>query len=111
MLELRVAEEDDRRRRWTSHTLDGRTYRLRVRWLPRIATWVLDVADAEGVDLLLGVPIRPGQSLLRPHVGERLPGRGYGQLIAVDTSGKGHDPGRDDLGTRVQLVYCPAVST
>lgn len=111
VLELRVAETDDVRRRWTQHTLDGRAYRLRVRWLPLVSTWVLDLMDAEGVALLLGIPVRPGQSLLRPHVGERLPGRGFGQIIAVDTSGRGRDPERDDLGTRVQLVYVPAVPT
>lgn len=30
-----------------------------------------------------------------------------GALVAVDTSGRGVDPGRYDLGERVQLVYYP----
>lgn len=111
VLEMRVAENDDVRRRWTQHTLDGRAYRLRVRWLPLAATWIIDVMDDEGVVLLQGLPVRPGQSLMRPHVGERLPGRGFGQIFAVDTSKRGLDPTRDDFGTRVQLVYIPAVVT
>lgn len=99
----------DNKRKWTSHVLDGRSYRLRVRWLPGSRMWLLDVLDVEGVALLTGIPIRVGQSLLRPHVGERLPGRGFGQIIAVDTSQRGADPERDDLDSRVQLVYVPAV--
>jgi hypothetical protein len=111
LLDLQINEQTDVRRRWTLHVLDGRSYRLQVRWLPGSRMWLLDVLDVEGVALLTGIPIRVGQSLLRPHVGERLPGRGFGQIIAIDTSQRGADPGRDDFNTRVRLVYVPAVST
>jgi hypothetical protein len=96
-------------RKWTQHTLDGRIYRLRCRWIRKVPVWLLDLLDRQGDPLLVGITIRVGQSLLLPHVGESLPGFGYGQIIARDSGSKGEDPGILDLGVRVKLTYVPAV--
>jgi hypothetical protein len=96
-------------KKWTQHVLDGRTYRLRFRWIEKASAWLLDLLDSRGEPLLVGIPVRVGQSLLLPHVGESLPGRGYGQIIARDSSSQGQDPGVSDLGIRVKLTYVPAV--
>lgn len=92
----------------TEHVFDGRRYRIRVWWVGRAEAWMLDLAAADGTPLLSGLPIRVGQDLLRPHVGADLPGNGHGALVAFDTSGSGTDPTRDDLNTRVRLIYVPA---
>ena len=105
-LETATASSD---RKWTQHTLDGRVYRLRVRWIEKASEWILDLLDRQGVALLTGIPIRVGQSLLLPYVGEALPGRGYGQIVVRDSASKGGDPGKSDLGVRVKLTYVPAV--
>ena len=98
-------------RRWTEHVLDGRRYRLRCRWIEKASLWLLDVLDRQGNPLLVGLPVRVGQSLMLPHVGEELPGFGFGQIVAIDTSKQGQEAGRDDLGVLVWLVYVPAVET
>jgi hypothetical protein len=91
----------------TEHVLDGRRYLFERTWVDRAETWFLDIRDAEGTILLQGIAIRVGQNLLAPHVGDDLPGEGRGALVALDTAGTGTDPGRDDLGTRVKLIYGP----
>lgn len=96
-------------RKWTEHTLDGRIYRIRCRWVEKPSLWLLDLLDRQGEALVVGMVVRVGQSLVLPHVGEALPGRGYGQIVAIDSSSRGQDPGREDLGVRVRLVYVPAV--
>lgn len=92
----------------TEHVLDGRRYLIKLSWYGRAETWLLDIRSASGTMLLAGIPVRVGQDLLRPHVGDALPGEGLGSLVAIDTSGSGTDPGRNDLGTRVKLVYSEA---
>lgn len=96
-------------RKWTQHTLDGRIYRIRCRWIDKASLWLLDLLDRQGDPLIVGIPIRVGESILLPHVGEALPGFGYGQIIARDSSGRGLDPARNELGFRVKLTYVPAV--
>lgn len=96
---------DDAAIKPTEHVLDGRRYLFELTWYGRAEVWMLDVRSSDGTMLLAGIPVRVGQDLLRPYVGDALPGEGHGQLVAVDTSGVGVDPGRYDLGTRVVLVY------
>lgn len=91
------------------YVLDGRRFRINARWVGRANSWVLALHDADGNQLIAGVPVRSGVSLLRPHVGSAFPGTvaGRGHLVAVDTSRRGVDPGRNDLGVRVRLAYVP----
>jgi hypothetical protein len=96
-------------RKWTEHDLDGVRFRLRCRWIEKASLWLLDLLDRQGEPLLVGMVIRVGQMLTFPHIGETLPGRGYGVIIARDTSSQGQDPGDEDLGRRVKLTYVPAV--
>jgi hypothetical protein len=87
-------------------SLDGASFELRFRWNPRAAGWFLDVFDAGGEAIVLGVRIVVSWPLLRrvTHAG-----RPAGEIMAVDTTGGG-DPGRDDLGSRVVLKYFDAAS-
>lgn len=85
--------------------LDGRAYRFELRWNPRAASWFITTYDATG-ELLVGPRrIVLGANLLGRGIDDRLP---PGELLAVDTSSDGTDPTRDDLGTRVVLVYAEA---
>lgn len=79
-------------------------FRMRFRWNPRAATWYLDLSTDAGDPLMTSVAIRVGVPLTSHSPDPRLPA---GALIAVDTSGRGRDPGLDDLGARVPLLFIP----
>lgn len=88
-------------------TLDGVTYTLEFRWNVRLGAWFMNVLDAEGVEpRLIGVRLVADYPLAQNIVDRDPPG----YFLAVDTgaaAGFGVDPGFDDLGSRVQLVYVP----
>lgn len=84
-------------------SLDGVSIGLRLWWNARGQRWILDVEDAQGEAIASGLGLVTGVSLLaRFGVRDDLP---PGALIAVDTSGAGAPPGRDDLGGRVRVYY------
>lgn len=84
------------------YVLDGTTYTLSFAWNVRLGAWFVDVLNAQGDTVMIGgirlvvdVPLVPNFTLRQP----------TGWFIAKDTSGKGVDPGLDDLGGRVRLLY------
>lgn len=83
-------------------TLDGVDFVLTFALNLRDSYWYVDVADQDGVPIATGIKIVVNWDLLRRCIDERRP---KGQLIAIDTTGQGLDPGPDDFGTRVQLLY------
>lgn len=68
--------------------------------------WFLDVYDANEKPIWNGIRIVIGTYLGRACNASPFTD---GVLMAFDTSGKGLDAGFDDFGTRVKLVYMPAV--
>jgi hypothetical protein len=85
--------------------LGAEYFTLTLRWNERMGAWLLDVADSAEIAIVHGIVVRVGLNLLG-----RYPGRGLpeGALVAADTSGADADPGRDDLGGRVLLLYLTA---
>lgn len=83
-------------------TLSGRDYVLTFHWNAREAAWYMDVADQDEVGITLSRKVTVGFPLITRCVDERRP---PGMLMAVDTTGGSADPGLDDFGTRVQLLY------
>lgn len=86
-------------------TLDGQDYNLTFHYNSRDFSWYLDIADLQRVPILTGIRLVVDWDLLRRCVDARRP---PGILIANDLSGAGLDPGPDDLGTRVELLYFEA---
>lgn len=88
--------------------LDRVLFLLTFRWNEREGYWYLSIADSNGVDVATGIKIVINTPLLRRCVSA---GRPTGELIALDaatnTSG---DPGLNELGGRVVLVYEEAAS-
>lgn len=89
--------------------LDGRDYLLTFRWNQRESKWYLDIRDQDAVDIVLGIKIVVNKPLLGTLVtGEARP---PGDIIATDLTtvpddGKvAYDPGRNELGGRVVLLY------
>lgn len=86
-------------------TLDGRDYILTFAYNARDFSWYLDIADQDAVPISSGIRIVVDWDLLKRCVDARRP---PGILVANDLSGAGIDPGKDDFGTRVELIYFEA---
>lgn len=82
--------------------LDGIEYRLALAWNRRGEHWSLLLSLADGSPVVSGIRIVADTPLL---AAVSHPDRPIGELVALDTSGASLDPGRDDLGQRVLLMY------
>jgi hypothetical protein len=84
--------------------LDGREYVLDLRWSQREERWYLDLYDAIGRLLAGSVKLVVNWPLLYKLRGleDALP---PGELFAISASAAPQDPGLDELGDSVQLVY------
>lgn len=92
---------------WTQVTaLDGVSFVLGFRWSQRDGHWLLDLADAEGSPIKVGMLLATGALLLGGLTDTRRP---LGELAAIDTTGANDlDPGFSDLGSpgaRFVLMY------
>lgn len=86
-------------------SLDGGVYRFRFTWNSRAQAWVMDVLTEAEEPIVSGVRVVVNFPILDQFEDSRLP---PGKLIVVDTGGTGEEPGRNDLGARVQIVYFEA---
>lgn len=104
MAQREISVEPDTRGNFSQRTiLDGREFLLTFRWNQREAKWYLSIADANEVPIIQGVKIVLNFPLLTKRiVDERRP---PGDIMAVDSSGDERDPGFNDLGERVRLLY------
>jgi hypothetical protein len=82
--------------------LDGITYILSFEWNEREERWYLSLADSAGVTIVSGIKVVANYPLNYLLTDPRAPG---GILYALDISGTGQDPGLNDLGRRVTLMY------
>jgi hypothetical protein len=83
--------------------LEGTSYGFELRWNERAGCWAIDFLDRDGSALLAGKRVALGIPLAaRAAHDSALP---PGQLVAIDTTGKGIEAALDDLGARVQLLY------
>lgn len=85
-------------------TLDGTTYTLEFRWNTRASAWFMNVLTEQADPVIAGIRIVVDMPLGIRSSDTRRP---KGLLFAVDTSGQRRDPGIDDFGTRVFLLYHP----
>jgi hypothetical protein len=87
--------------------LDGREYVLDLRWSQREERWYLDMRDANGVLLAGAVKLVSNWPILYRL---RVPGSALppGELVVTDAREVPADPGLDELGDAVQLVYIDA---
>lgn len=83
--------------------LDGTEYTLDFRWSQREAKWYLDLRDSAGAILIAAIKLVVNWPLLyRHHTVEGVPA---GELLCADSRATPADPGLEDLGDVVQLVY------
>ena len=82
--------------------LEGRSYTIDVRWSDRASLWFFSLFDATGALLASNRAIVLNSRIEGNGVDSRKP---PGPFLAIDTGGSGIDPGHDDLGSRVLVVY------
>jgi len=82
--------------------LDGSVYTLRFRWSERSCRWIMDIADEQNTDIIVGLPIHTERDVKSRFVGEGVP---PGDFISLDLAGNQRSPDRDTFGTDVKLFY------
>lgn len=90
-------------------TLDGVALIHEYRWNARSEAWYIDILTADGEVIVAGRKVVIDWPLMMygfRDSDDRLP---RGELFAIDTSGAGLRPGRNDLGGRVKVYYSEAV--
>jgi len=81
--------------------LDGTLYTLRFKYNDRTELWTMDIADAINNDILNGVRLLTNIALIDV-VKEGIP---PGEFILIDETGEDRNPGENDLGNDVKLIY------
>ena len=100
MIEIPVSADPHFEQRMT---LDGEYYTLRFRWNERTAQWKLHVGDGDGNPVAHGIAL-VANNWAGMHV-RYLAGMPPGAFALLDTTGRGVDPGFDELGQRVVVMY------
>lgn len=88
-----------------SMQLDGVTFILDIQWNQVMGAWYVGISDAESNQLVCGRRIVVGTAPFGKFADPRLPA---GLIMPIDTSNQDLDPGLNDLGDRVQLIYITA---
>ena len=80
-----------------------RRYRIRLAWQGRSAAWYFSLYAEDGTPLVLGRKLRLAYPVLRQFVATgKLP---EGHLLIPDLDRSKVEPGREDLGERLQVLY------
>jgi len=82
--------------------LSNITYTLEFRWNTREGYWYMDIKDETEDPILAGIKVVIEWPLGIRTVDSRRP---PGVFFAIDTTNQQRDPGVNDLGDRVKLVY------
>ena len=85
--------------------LDGFVFTLRFKFNDRSGQWGMSIADAQNNDILSGIVLLTNIDLVNDVVKEELP---LGRFFLIDESGEDKNPGPDDLGNDVKLIYVEA---
>jgi len=82
--------------------LDGQTYTLQFKWNDREEAWYLDLLTDLEEPISMGIKIVTDWPLNRRITDPAAP---PGVISAIDTTGAGTNPGFEDLGNKIILVY------
>lgn len=83
-------------------SLDGETYTFDFHFNTRVGLWFFSISKSFGEPSISPIPLIVDYPLTETFKTADVP---PGSLIAVDESDQSIDPGREDLGSRVNLYY------
>lgn len=83
-------------------SIDDVEYVLFFYWLERQERWCMDIKDANGDDLTLGIVLNVDRELIRQYTIEGMPS---GMLFLMDMTDAHEECGIDELGDRCKLIY------
>lgn len=89
---------------WYKQTtsLNGTTYGLVFRYNTRLGVWCLDINNAAEQPIVQGIPLLTGRPLIGQYPELALPN---GELLVVDNTGQGTNPGLASFLTDHVLLY------
>jgi len=87
-------------------TLDERLYTLQFAYVQRIERWIMNIYDSAKNLLLAGITLHSNTDLISRFTDPNLP---QGKFVCHDIEGKNKSATRDNLGSRVKLLYQEAV--
>lgn len=84
-------------------TLNKVEYGMSLLWNNHDTTWILNISNNKGIQILSGIPLVPNVDLLGQfrHMGF------VGKLVAVSLENKSASPGYWDIGSSSKLLYIP----
>ncbi len=82
--------------------LENTTYSFVFTYNKRIESWHMNIADVDDNELLNGIVLLSNVDLIGRFQDDRLP---PGIFICFDTENESASPTRDDLGSRIKLLY------
>lgn len=82
--------------------LSGTVFTLRLKYNTRMERWMLDIADASGVDLVVGLPVLVSRNISGNYVITGLPS---GFFFASDDTGAGENPTLDSFQSDKTFFY------
>jgi hypothetical protein len=82
--------------------LDGSNYAIYMNWNDRARGWFMSLELPDGTQLMDGRRVVLSWPLLARITDPRRP---PGEIVCLDTSGEDREPGRHDIGERVQVLY------
>ena len=82
--------------------LESVTYTLTITYNARSDMWSMDIGDIGNTLILTGICLLVNANLTGRFL---IPGLPPGKFLVIDTQGKNHTPGRNDLGVRNLLMY------
>jgi hypothetical protein len=84
-------------------TLDNEAYEFKFEWNIRDESWTMSIFTDDGTQLAAGIKLTVNFALSNRY--KYIENFLQGEIIAVDMSNTGTRIGRDDLGSRVLLMY------
>lgn len=86
--------------------LDSVLYKFQFTFNTRMDNWIMDILDGNDIPLLVGIPLQTNVYLTKDFHHLSIP---KGVFLTLDTEGLQKNPGEDDFGDRVKLIYEEAV--
>lgn len=83
--------------------LEGVIYTLDFGYNSRSKSWYMSIYDQQKEKLIIGdIPLQTNNTLTDQYVADGLP---PGRFVLLDETGKGENPGPEDLGVTHKLIY------